>query len=44
MRSIYRGGLIALLLVAGVSVASAGPVITYDADTGTAEPVRRTQT
>jgi hypothetical protein len=33
MRSIYRGGLIALVLVLGcVSGASAGPVITYDAE------------
>jgi PEP-CTERM motif len=31
MRSIYRGVLIALLMLGGVSVASAGPVITYDA-------------
>ena len=32
MRSIYRGGLMVLLLMASVSVASAGPVITYDAE------------
>ena len=32
MRSIYRGGLIVLLALASVSVASAGPIITYDAE------------